>query len=65
MQGDFTPATVSAAIKAAQRVPLPLGHGLTFTCDGKQVPMLKAICGSGAIVTTVKDGKITDPQVVQ
>ncbi|WP_169816365.1 ABC transporter substrate-binding protein [Nocardia miyunensis] len=65
VKGNFTAATVSAALGATNHVQLPIGHGLTYTCDGHQVPMLKAICGKGAIITTVKDGKPADPEVVQ
>lgn len=65
IQGDITAASVGAAMRASNNVPLPLGDGLTFTCDGKQFPMLKAVCGQGVIVETVKDGKLAGAQVVR
>lgn len=65
VQGEYTPASVLAAVKSAQQIPVPLSKGLTFTCDGQQVFVLTSVCGRGAIVTTVRDGKSTDPQVIQ
>ncbi|MGW4369105.1 ABC transporter substrate-binding protein [Nocardia takedensis] len=65
VQGEFTPAAVIEALRAARQVPVPLGSGLTFTCDGQQVFVLTSVCGRGAIVTTVRDGKPADPQVIQ
>ncbi|MCU1642927.1 MAG: hypothetical protein JWN03_3202 [Nocardia sp.] len=63
LQGDVTAAAAMGAMNQATNVDLPVGHGLTFTCGGKTQPLLKAICGSGAIITTLKDGKPVDPQV--
>lgn len=65
LQGDPTPAAVQTALTQAKNVPLPVGHGLTFTCDGKAQPLLKSICGKGAIVSTVSGGKATDPEAIQ
>jgi len=65
VQGDdITAASVAAAIGSATDVVLPVGHGSTFTCDGKAVPGLTALCSSAALVATVKDGKPTDFQLV-
>jgi branched-chain amino acid transport system substrate-binding protein len=63
--GDVTSASIIAAIKAAKNIPLPAGNGLTFTCDGKQLPGLTSVCASANIVLTVKGGKGTDPQNVK
>lgn len=65
MQGDYTAATVSAAMKATNQVPLPLGDGATFTCNGQASSMLKSVCGKGVVFLTVKDGKGVDPQVIR
>lgn len=65
MQGAFTPATVSAAMKATNQVPLPLGDGLTFTCNGQAVPLLKSVCGQGVIFLTVKNGKAINPELIR
>ncbi|MFC9978542.1 ABC transporter substrate-binding protein [Gordonia sp. NPDC127522] len=62
---DASPATMITTIRTAENVKLPAGHGLTFTCDGSAQPMLKAVCGKGAIVLTIEDGQLVDPQVVQ
>ena len=62
--GDVTAASVLAAIQAAKDVPLPLGHGLTFTCDSKSVPTLPAVCGSGALVEHIENGKFTTVEAV-
>lgn len=58
-------ATVLNAIKTATNVPLPLGDGLTFTCNGMAYPSLPAICSSGALVGHITDGKITSYDVVR
>ncbi|UGT63008.1 ABC transporter substrate-binding protein [Nocardia asteroides] len=63
--GEFTPAAVSEALRTAKAVPVPIGGGLTFTCDGQQVFVLSSVCGRGAIVSTVRDGKPSDPQVIE
>jgi branched-chain amino acid transport system substrate-binding protein len=65
LTGEPTPASITAAIKAAKNVPLPAGAGLTFTCNGKQFPGLPSNCSAGDVVLTVQNGKATDPQVIQ
>jgi branched-chain amino acid transport system substrate-binding protein len=62
--GDPTPASITAAIKAAANVPLPAGAGLTFTCNGKASPGLTSNCSSSDVMLTVQNGKPTDPQVI-
>jgi branched-chain amino acid transport system substrate-binding protein len=64
LTGDPTPASITAAIKAAKNVPLPAGAGLTFTCDGKMFPGLPSNCSAGDVVLTIENGKATDPQVI-
>lgn len=55
---------VLAAIKAAKDVPMPIGAGKTMTCDGKQMPGMSAVCSTGTLMYTVKDGKDTDGQPI-
>ncbi|MDV7175733.1 ABC transporter substrate-binding protein [Gordonia amicalis] len=61
---DTSPAALTAAIKSAKDVPLPAGYGLTFTCDGKAMPGMPSVCGSGGIIVTFKDGELVDPKLV-
>lgn len=63
--GDPTGAAVATAIKSAQNVPLPAGHGITFTCDGSAMAQLPSVCTTQAVTATVSDGKPTDPQVTK
>lgn len=63
LTGTVTPASVNAAIESAANVALPAGDGITFTCNGKALPPLTALCSTGGIVETVQNGAGTDPQV--
>ncbi|ARE37811.1 ABC transporter substrate-binding protein (plasmid) [Rhodococcus sp. BH4] len=65
LTGEPTPAAVITALKAAKDVPLPAGHGMTFTCDGTAVTGMPAVCSSGTMTATVEDGKPVDPQLVK
>ena len=53
--GDPTPAAVLAAFKATKNVPLFLGGGATFTCDGKQVSILPNVCSGDVQVGLLND----------
>lgn len=64
LQGDPTAANVNKALAAAKDVPLPLGDGVTFTCDGKQMPGLTGPCSTAVIVGTVEDAKATEYEVL-
>ena len=64
LTGDPTPASITAAIKAAKNIPLPAGAGLTFTCDGKAMAGLASNCSAGDVVLTIDNGKAVDPQVL-
>ncbi|WP_261567381.1 ABC transporter substrate-binding protein [Frankia gtarii] len=64
IQGDVSPATVTAAIRSAKNVPLPIGHGITFSCDGTALPPLVSVCSSSNIFETFDHGKATNAQVV-
>ncbi len=44
LTGDVTAQTISAGLAAAPPTPLPLGGGITFQCDGKQVSLAPPIC---------------------
>jgi len=55
LTGDPTPAAVLTAFKATKNVPLFLGGGATFTCDGKQVSILPNICSGDVQVGLLND----------
>jgi branched-chain amino acid transport system substrate-binding protein len=61
---DPSAPAVASAIKGAKDVPLPLGHGGTFTCDGKALPGLTAVCSNIVLVGTWADGNIADYQLL-
>ncbi|WP_067662757.1 ABC transporter substrate-binding protein [Nocardia miyunensis] len=63
--GDPNAAAISTAIKSAQNVPLPAGHGITFTCNGSTIAQLPSICSTQLVTVTVDDGKPTDPQITK
>ena len=65
LTGEVTAASVLQAIETAKDVPLPLGHGLTFTCDGKAAPGLVSVCGHGALIQHIKNAKVVSNEVVQ
>jgi branched-chain amino acid transport system substrate-binding protein len=65
LQGDPTTANVGKALAAAKDVPLPLGDGITFTCDGKQMPGLTGPCSTAVIVGTVEGAKATQYEVLK
>ncbi|WP_067650765.1 ABC transporter substrate-binding protein [Nocardia harenae] len=62
--GEPTAAAVSAALTSARNVPLPVGHGITFSCDSS-VPQLPALCSTDMVRVTLRDGVATDPQVTK
>jgi branched-chain amino acid transport system substrate-binding protein len=64
LTGDPTPASITAAIKAAKNTPMPAAAGLTFTCNGKAMAGLPSNCSAGDVILTVQDGKAINPQVV-
>jgi branched-chain amino acid transport system substrate-binding protein len=69
MKGSAQPVTaagIKAQVLAAQNVTIPLSGGLTFTCDGKAIPLLKNVCSSAAAIGVIqagKNGKITGIKV--
>ena len=63
LKGTPTPASITAAIKAAENVPLPAAAGLRFTCNGKALPTLPSVCSLGEVMVTVQNGVGINPQV--
>jgi len=53
-----TPASVSAALAAARDHPGYMTH--PYTCDGRQVPLLKAVCNPNIRILRYGDGRFTD-----
>ena len=53
-RGPVTAATVTAQMKAAKNVTLPLSGGVTFTCNGQALPLLPSVCSVATQVGTVK-----------
>jgi branched-chain amino acid transport system substrate-binding protein len=69
MKGSTQPVT-AAGIKeqfsTASNVTIPLSGGLTFTCNGTAIPLLKSVCSSSAAIGVIqsgKSGKVTDVKV--
>jgi branched-chain amino acid transport system substrate-binding protein len=60
MKGSTQPVT-AAGIKTqtmtAKNVVIPLSGGLTFTCDGTAIPLLKSVCSSSAAIGIIQAGK--------
>lgn len=61
---DATAPAVVAALKSAKDVVLPLGHGATFTCDGKALPGLSAVCSDTVILGTWNGSTLADPTLL-
>ncbi len=51
-----TAPNIIAALKAAKAVPLPVGHGITLTCDGTAIPKLPNACSAGNLVGEIEQG---------
>jgi branched-chain amino acid transport system substrate-binding protein len=59
--GDITPATVISTLKAMKEMPLPLGGGVKYRCNGKAVTLAPAVCTRGGLIATLgPDGKPED-----
>ncbi len=69
MKGSTQPVTaagVKTQTQTAQNVVIPLSGGLTFTCNGTAIPLLKSVCSSAAAIGVIqsgKSGKITGVKV--
>ncbi|WP_040518553.1 ABC transporter substrate-binding protein [Gordonia neofelifaecis] len=63
--GAVTAQDMTNALRTSKNVPVPAAPGLTYTCDGKAMPMLPSLCGMGVLVSKVSsDGKLTDTVVL-
>jgi branched-chain amino acid transport system substrate-binding protein len=65
LTGDPTPANVNTALKAAKDVPLPVGAGITFTCDGTALHGLTAACSSAVLASKVENAKPTTYEIIK
>ena len=66
LSGDVTAESVMAQIKAAKNVELWLGGGITFTCDGKAVPILPNICSSSFQIGSLNaDGTFKELSLIE
>ena len=60
MKGSTQPVTaagVKTQTETAKNVVIPLSGGLTFTCDGTAIPLLKSVCSSSSAIGVVQAGK--------
>lgn len=58
---ELTPEGILAAVQSAPPLPLPLGAGVTYQCNGEQMPVSAYLCGSDGIVATASaDGELSD-----
>ena len=55
---EITPATVTAALKATKDQPGYMAH--PYTCDGKQVRLLKAVCNADVRILQYREGTFAD-----
>ena len=55
---EITPASVTAALKATKDQPGYMAH--PYTCDGKQVPLLKAVCNADVRILQYREGTFAD-----
>ena len=52
-----TPAGIKAQTETAKNVEIPLSGGLTFTCNGTAIPLLKSVCSSSAAIGIIQSGR--------
>jgi branched-chain amino acid transport system substrate-binding protein len=60
MKGSTQPVTaagVKTETETAKNVEIPLSGGLTFTCNGTAIPLLKSVCSSSAAIGVIQSGK--------
>ncbi|MGZ6792408.1 MAG: ABC transporter substrate-binding protein [Mycobacteriales bacterium] len=57
-KGATTPGALTAALRATHDQPSALAH--PYTCDGKQLPLLAAVCDSDVRLLQYRDGTFTD-----
>ena len=52
-----TAAGIKQALATDKNVVIPLSGGLTFTCNGTAIPLLKSVCSSAAAIGVIQAGK--------
>jgi branched-chain amino acid transport system substrate-binding protein len=60
MKGSTAPVTaagIKTQTQTAKNVVIPLSGGLTFTCNGTAIPLLKSVCSSSAAIGVIQSGK--------
>ena len=60
MKGSTEPVTaagIKQALATDKNVVIPLSGGLTFTCNGMAIPLLKSVCSSAAAIGVIQAGK--------
>jgi branched-chain amino acid transport system substrate-binding protein len=60
MKGSSAPVTaagIRTQAETAKNVVIPLSGGLTFTCNGTAIPLLKSVCSSSAAIGVIQSGK--------
>jgi branched-chain amino acid transport system substrate-binding protein len=60
MKGSTQPVTaagIKSQTETAKNVVIPLSGGLTFTCNGTAIPLLKSVCSSSAAIGVIQAGK--------
>jgi len=60
MKGSTQPVTaagVKTQTETAKNVTIPMSGGLTFTCNGMAIPLLKSVCSSAAAIGVIQSGK--------
>ena len=60
MKGSTEPVTaagIKTQTETAKNVVIPLSGGLTFTCNGTAIPLLKSVCSSSAALGVIQSGK--------
>jgi len=60
MKGSAQPVTaagVKTQTETAKNVVIPLSGGLTFSCNGTAIPLLKSVCSSSAAIGVIQSGK--------
>jgi branched-chain amino acid transport system substrate-binding protein len=59
LSGEPSRETIAAALTGMDPTPMPLGDGITFQCDRKQVAIAPNICSTAVLAGTLEaDGKV-------
>ena len=63
LSGTVDAATVEKQLQTAANVSIPISGGITYTCNGKAIPLLKAVCSATTDVgVTSGNGVISNIQ---